>query len=242
MTFVVVSVAPALAQNAAAGEKDFIVCRACHQIGPTAKNAVGPVLNGVVGRKAGTYAGYNYSPANKDSGITWTPEELDKYLTSPQTGDPAHEVIFPGLKDLPEEKGCDPPLISNSSDRTARRSGNPGKRRAPGCRAPGAVPRGSTRQCAECTLRDMRGDRVHQRRRQAVIGLQTKLLEPRRGSPPIASGRAPASMTEETKAANSGGAQPLSFEARGGRSRSRRTDALLFSIRPYMWTPHSLQA
>ena len=52
---------PAPAQDAAAGEKDFLVCRACHQIGPGAKIAVGPVLNGVVGRKAGTYPGYEYS-------------------------------------------------------------------------------------------------------------------------------------------------------------------------------------
>ena len=45
----------AVAQDAAAGEKDFMVCRACHQVGPTAKDGVGPVLNGVVGRKAGTF-------------------------------------------------------------------------------------------------------------------------------------------------------------------------------------------
>jgi len=66
------------AQDAAAGEKEFLVCKACHQIGPGAKIAIGPVLNGVVGRKAGTFPGFEYSPANKDSGIVWTPEELDK--------------------------------------------------------------------------------------------------------------------------------------------------------------------
>ena len=55
----------------AAGETTFKVCKACHQIGETAKNFVGPVLNGVVGRKAGTYPGYNYSDANKNSGLTW---------------------------------------------------------------------------------------------------------------------------------------------------------------------------
>ena len=99
-----VSAGQVRAQDAAAGEKSFAVCRACHQIGPTAKNAVGPVLNGVVGRKAGTYAGYNYSPANKDSGITWTPEELDKYLTSPQTVVPHTKMIFPGLKDAQKRK------------------------------------------------------------------------------------------------------------------------------------------
>ncbi len=94
----------AQAQDAAAGEKDFVVCRACHQIGPGAKNAVGPVLNGVVGRKAGTYPGYTYSDANRDSGIVWTPEELDKYLASPQTVVPHTKMIFPGLKDEQKRK------------------------------------------------------------------------------------------------------------------------------------------
>ena len=96
--------AAAQAQDAAAGEKDFQVCRACHQIGPGAKIAVGPVLNGVVGRTAGTYPGYAYSPANKDSGIVWTPEELDKYLTSPQQVVPHTKMIFPGLKDDQQRK------------------------------------------------------------------------------------------------------------------------------------------
>ena len=56
------------AQDAAAGEKVFGVCKTCHQIGETAKNAVGPVLNGIIGRKAGSVAGYSYSDANKNSG------------------------------------------------------------------------------------------------------------------------------------------------------------------------------
>ncbi len=94
----------AVAQDAAAGEKDFLVCRACHQIGPNAKNAVGPVLSGVIGRKAGTYPGYAYSPANKDSGIVWSPEALNKYLTSPQTVVPHTKMIFPGVKDPQKRK------------------------------------------------------------------------------------------------------------------------------------------
>ena len=97
-------VSTAQAQNAAAGEKDFAVCRACHQVGPGAKIAVGPVLNGVVGRKAGTFPGYSYSAANKDSGITWTPEELDKYLTNPQAVVPHTKMIFPGIKDAQKRK------------------------------------------------------------------------------------------------------------------------------------------
>jgi cytochrome c len=89
----------AFAQDAAAGEKAFVVCRACHQIGPTAKDAVGPVLNGVVGRKAGTYPGFNYSSANKDSGITWDEETLKKYLANPQAVVKGTKMIFPGIKD-----------------------------------------------------------------------------------------------------------------------------------------------
>ncbi len=95
---------PARAQDVAAGEKDFVVCRACHQIGPNAKIAVGPVLNGIVGRKAGTYPGYSYSPANKDSGIVWSAEELDKYLTNPQAVVPHTKMIYPGLKDDQKRK------------------------------------------------------------------------------------------------------------------------------------------
>jgi cytochrome c len=98
-TLLIAGACPVLAQDAAAGEKDFLVCRACHQIGPTAKNAIGPVLNGVVGRTAGTFAGYSYSEANKSSGLVWTEEELDKYLVSPQATVPHTKMIFPGLKD-----------------------------------------------------------------------------------------------------------------------------------------------
>jgi len=103
-TLLVADASPVLAQDVAAGEKDFLVCRACHQIGSGAKSAIGPVLNGVVGRKAGTYPGFQYSDANRDSGIVWTPDELDKYLTSPQTVMPHTKMIFPGLNDAQKRK------------------------------------------------------------------------------------------------------------------------------------------
>ena len=96
--FAIMMSAPAMAQDVAAGEKDFLICRACHQIGPTAKDAVGPVLNGVVGRKAGSDPNFNYSSANKESGITWTEEELNKYLKSPQTVVPHTKMMFPGCE------------------------------------------------------------------------------------------------------------------------------------------------
>ncbi len=85
--------------NAANGERDFAVCRACHQVGPTAKNGIGPVLNGVVGRTAGTFPGYTYSASNKSSGITWTPEELTKYLANPQGVVPHTKMMFAGVHD-----------------------------------------------------------------------------------------------------------------------------------------------
>ena len=91
------------AGDAAAGEKVFARCKICHQIGEGAKNAVGPVLNGVVGRKAGTVEGYNYSAANKDSGIVWTDDKLREYLKNPRGVVPGTKMIFPGLtseKDL----------------------------------------------------------------------------------------------------------------------------------------------
>src|SRR5471030_849186 len=89
----------ASAQDAAAGEKTFAVCKACHQIGETAKNAVGPVLNGVIGRKAGTYAGYSYSDANKNSGLTWDEPTFREYIKDPKAKIPGTKMIYAGLKD-----------------------------------------------------------------------------------------------------------------------------------------------
>ena len=79
--------------------KAFVFCRACHQIGPGAKIAVGPVFNGVVGRKAGTYPGYAYSDANKNSGLTWDEATLQKYPANPQAVVKGTKMVFPGLKD-----------------------------------------------------------------------------------------------------------------------------------------------
>ncbi len=87
----------ASAQDPALGEKVFIKCKACHQIGEGAKIAVGPVLNGIVGRKAGTYQDYSYSDANKNSGLTWDEATLKEYLKNPRVKVPGTKMIFPGL-------------------------------------------------------------------------------------------------------------------------------------------------
>ena len=89
----------ASAQDAAAGEKVFGVCKTCHQIGETAKNAVGPVLNGLIGRKAGSIPGYSYSVANKDSGITWDEATFREYIKDPKAKVPGTKMIYAGLKD-----------------------------------------------------------------------------------------------------------------------------------------------
>lgn len=83
--------------NAEAGAVVFKRCMACHQVGPDAKNGVGPVLNGVVGRAAGTYPDYNYSAANKDSGLTWDEPTLTTYLHAPRKLVPGTKMTFAGL-------------------------------------------------------------------------------------------------------------------------------------------------
>jgi cytochrome c len=95
----ILAIIPGYAQDAALGEKIFVQCKACHQIGENAKNAVGPVLNGLFGRKAGTIEGYSYSPANKNSGITWDEATFREYIKDPRAKIPGTKMTFPGLKD-----------------------------------------------------------------------------------------------------------------------------------------------
>lgn len=89
----------ALAQDAAAGERIYVQCRACHQVGENAKNATGPTLNGLFGRKAGTVEGYNYSPANKNSGLTWDEATFREYIKDPRAKIPGTKMVYAGLKD-----------------------------------------------------------------------------------------------------------------------------------------------
>lgn len=77
-----------LAADAVAGQKAFKLCTACHKIGPDAKNSVGPQLNGIFGRAAGSAEGYKYSKhlrAAGEKGLVWDAAELDKWLTDPKT-------------------------------------------------------------------------------------------------------------------------------------------------------------
>lgn len=81
-----VSGGAAVAQDAAKGEQIFKQCMTCHRIGPDAKNMVGPVLTGVIGRQSGTYPGFNYSDLNKhagEAGLVWTEDLIFQYLPDP---------------------------------------------------------------------------------------------------------------------------------------------------------------
>jgi cytochrome c len=83
------------------GEKVFRKCKACHMVGPKAKKRVGPVLNDVLDRKAGTVEGFKYSKAmiaKGEEGLVWTEENIDKYLTQPKKFIPKNKMAFPGLK------------------------------------------------------------------------------------------------------------------------------------------------
>lgn len=97
----------AVAQDAKNGETVFNrQCKVCHQVGPNAKTGVGPVQNGVIGSKAGARAGYAYSKAMQDAGtggLTWTEENLDKYLENPKGLVAGTKMVFAGLK-KPEDR------------------------------------------------------------------------------------------------------------------------------------------
>ena len=93
--------------NAEEGAEVFKKCRACHDVGPEAKNKVGPLLNGIIGRKAGTIEGFSYSDANKNAAgkdLVWTEEVLFKYLENPLAFMPGTKMAFAGLKDPQDRK------------------------------------------------------------------------------------------------------------------------------------------
>ena len=94
----VVSTGAALAQDVAAGESSFRKCAPCHSIGPDAANKVGPELNGIDGRKSGNVDGFNYSDANKASGITWGAAVFKDYIKDPRAKIPGTKMVFAGIK------------------------------------------------------------------------------------------------------------------------------------------------
>ena len=102
------ALAPAAqAQNAEAGRTVYNQCRACHTIEAGGRNGVGPNLHAVVGRRAGAVEGFRYSAPMRtaaEGGLTWTPENLDRYLTNPKDLVPAGSMAFAGLRNEQQRK------------------------------------------------------------------------------------------------------------------------------------------
>ena len=88
---------PSAQADVAAGSQVFHICQACHSLDP-GRNLIGPSLAGVVGRKAGTAPGFDYSEAMKSANITWDAKSLDAYLADPQKVVPGNRMPFGGLK------------------------------------------------------------------------------------------------------------------------------------------------
>jgi cytochrome c len=97
-----VSTGMAAAQDVAAGEQSFKKCLPCHAVGEDAKNKVGPVLNGLDGRKSGSIEGFSYTDANKNSGITWSEAAFKEYIADPRAKIPGTKMVFAGIKNEKE--------------------------------------------------------------------------------------------------------------------------------------------
>jgi cytochrome c len=102
LTAAVMTLTQARAQDASAGEQVFKKCLPCHAVGEGAKNKIGPELNGLDGRKAGTAPDYNYSAAMKSSGIVWNEQTFAEYIKDPRAKVPRTKMIFSGVKDEKE--------------------------------------------------------------------------------------------------------------------------------------------
>jgi cytochrome c len=94
----VVGAGIACAQDVEKGAAEFKKCAPCHRIGPGAANLVGPELNGLDGRHSGGVANFNYSDANKNSGIVWGEAAFKEYIKDPRAKVPGTKMIFAGVK------------------------------------------------------------------------------------------------------------------------------------------------
>ena len=103
-TLIVASAGVPLAQDVEKGATIFKKCALCHKIGPGATNLVGPVLNGLDGRHSGSVAGFNYSDANKNSGIVWSEQTFGDYIKDPKAKIPGTKMIFVSIKNEQQAK------------------------------------------------------------------------------------------------------------------------------------------
>jgi cytochrome c len=96
--FVLLMPAAARAADTAAGQAAFARCKICHTVEAGGRSPVGPNLHGVFGRKAGSFEGFSYSAAMKNSGIVWDDNSMAKYLRDPRGSMPGNKMAFPGIK------------------------------------------------------------------------------------------------------------------------------------------------
>lgn len=104
--------------DAATGRQVYRKCQACHSLEP-GKNALGPSLAGIIGKKSGEVPNYNYSAAMKAANIVWDATTLDAYLLDPQKLIPQNKMPFPGLKTANERKDVIAYMIAGTSPAAA---------------------------------------------------------------------------------------------------------------------------
>ena len=92
----------AKAQDLAAGEQSFRKCLPCHSVGEDARHKIGPLLNGLEGRKSGTIEGYSYSDDNKKAEIVWSEASFRDYIQNPMQRMPGTKMAFAGIRNEKE--------------------------------------------------------------------------------------------------------------------------------------------
>lgn len=97
--FCLAAAAPASAGDPAAGEILYRKCMVCHRVGPEARNTVGPQLNGILGRKAGSVEGFSYSVAMRQSGLVWDEATLRRFIHEPRDVVPRTKMTYGGIDD-----------------------------------------------------------------------------------------------------------------------------------------------
>jgi nitrite reductase (NO-forming) len=134
------------AGDAAAGRQVFRKCQACHSLEP-GKNVLGPSLAGVMGRKAGSVEGYNYSPAMKQANLIWDQKALDAYLADPGKAVPGNKMPFPGLKTDHDRADVIAFLATGGSSQAAANApqGNPAPAPQASAPPPAQAPQNSSR-------------------------------------------------------------------------------------------------